>query len=221
MQRRLLLKLVKNDGRRPCRFQDKTLAKGSPGYLRSLWLISEHIKRSKFEPIEFETDFRDKGKYPPIEIELDSGQRVKLTGRIDRVDQLVTDEGKYLRIIDYKSGSKDFKLEDAYYGLQIQLLTYLDALWKEKDGYLPGGAFYVRLDDPVVSGNPFMSTEEIEKAIMKKLRMNGLVLADVKLIRQMDLTLEGTSLIIPVRLRKGDVIIAAQLSAAAICAFGP
>lgn len=173
---------------------------------RSLRLISEHIKRSKFEPIEFETDFRDKGKYPPIEIELDSGQRVKLTGRIDRVDQLVTDEGKYLRIIDYKSGSKDFKLEDAYYGLQIQLLTYLDALWKEKDGYLPGGAFYVRLDDPVVSGNPFMSTEEIEKAIMKKLRMNGLVLADVKLIRQMDLTLEGTSLIIPVRLRKGDVI---------------
>ena len=173
---------------------------------RSLWLISEHIKRSEFEPIDFEVDFRDGGKYPPIEIELDSGQKVKLTGRIDRVDHLITDEGKYLRIIDYKSGSKDFQLADAYYGLQIQLLTYMDALWKDKSGYLPGGALYFRLDDPIISGSPLMYDDDIEKAIMKKLRMNGLVLADVKLIKHMDNTLDGTSLIIPIRLKKGDVI---------------
>ena len=97
---------------------------------RAVWLIAEHIRRSSFNPVGYEMDFGDGGKFPPITIELDSGEKISLTGRIDRVDALKTEEGTYLRIVDYKSGSKDFKLSDVFYGLQVQLITYLDAMCK-------------------------------------------------------------------------------------------
>lgn len=178
---------------------------------RAVWLIAEHIRRSSFEPLGYEMDFAEGGKFPPITIELAGGEKICLTGRIDRVDALKTKEGTYLRIIDYKSGSKDFKLSDVFYGLQVQLITYLDALW-ENSGMavtppvLPGGILYFRIDDPLVKGNGQSTAEEIEEAIMKQLKMKGLLLADVKLIREMDTTIEGASLIIPARINKGDVL---------------
>ncbi|HHV65163.1 MAG TPA: helicase-exonuclease AddAB subunit AddB [Peptococcaceae bacterium] len=172
---------------------------------RALWLIAEQMRRSSFEPVGYEVGFGDNEDLPAIVLELDSGQKIKLTGRIDRIDALRTEEGTYLRIIDYKSGSKDFKLADAYYGLQIQLLTYLDALWENpgpniEGQVLPGGVLYFKIDDPLVKG--LGSEEEIEKALMKALKMKGLLLADVKLLKAMDKTMEGSSLIIPASLTK-------------------
>lgn len=176
---------------------------------RAVWTIAEHIRRSNFNPIAYEVGFGDKGKYSPIIIELESGEKIYLTGRIDRVDALETEDGIYLRIIDYKSGSKNFKLSDVFYGLQIQLITYLDALWENgsKDfdkPMLPGGMLYFKIDDPIIRGNAKMTEEEIEKAIMKKLRMKGLLLADVKLIREMDNSIDGTSVIIPASITKSN-----------------
>jgi len=178
---------------------------------RAVWLIAEHIRRGSFNPIGYEMDFGDGGRFPPIAIELESGEKICLTGRIDRVDALKTVEGTYLRIIDYKSGSKDFKLSDVFYGLQVQLITYLDAI-QENSGMdiappvLPGGVLYFRIDDPIVKGNARITEEEIEQSIMRQLKMKGLLLADVKLIREMDNTIEGSSLIIPARINKGDVL---------------
>ncbi|CDG36536.1 ATP-dependent helicase/deoxyribonuclease subunit B [Acetivibrio thermocellus BC1] len=174
---------------------------------RAVWLIAEHIRRSSFEPVAYEVGFGENGKYPPIVIELDSGEKIHLTGRIDRVDALKTEDGTYLRIVDYKSGGKDFKLSDVFYGLQIQLITYLDALWEsgeadENNPVLPGGVLYFKIDDPIIRGNGRMTEEEIEKAIMKQLRMKGLLLADVKLIREMDKDIEGSSMIIPATVNK-------------------
>jgi len=131
-----------------------------------------------------------------------------LSGRIDRMDCLETEEGKYFRIVDYKSGSKQFKLADVYYGLQLQLITYLDAvgesLGKESGKpVFPAGILYFRLDDPIVPGSRGASEEEIEKAIMKELKMKGMLIADVKLIKEMDTGIDGDSLIIPARVNKG------------------
>ncbi|NLY19264.1 MAG: helicase-exonuclease AddAB subunit AddB, partial [Clostridiaceae bacterium] len=178
---------------------------------RAVLIIAEHIRRSSFYPVDYETGFGDNEKYPPITLELDSGEMVRLYGRIDRVDMLETPEGKYLCIVDYKSGTKDFKLSNVYYGLQLQLITYLDAIWESggKNGetkLLPGGMLYFKVDDPVIRSESMLSEEEIEKAIMKKLRMKGLLLADVKLIKHMDNTISGTSLVIPATLNKGDVL---------------
>ncbi|RJE49267.1 MULTISPECIES: PD-(D/E)XK nuclease family protein [unclassified Dehalobacter] len=178
---------------------------------RAVWMIAEHLKRSGFEPLGYELGFGEREKFPPIVIELDSGRKVSLSGRIDRVDALEAEEGTYLRIVDYKSGSKDFKLADVYYGLQIQLFTYLDALWQNsgletEKPVLPGGILYFRIDDPIVRADGRLTEEEIELDIMKQLKMKGLLLADVKLIKEMDRTIDGTSLIIPARINKGDLL---------------
>jgi len=175
---------------------------------RAAWMIAEHIRCSSFNPVGFELEFGEGGEFPPVIIELDSGERVKLVGKIDRVDALETPEGTYLRIIDYKSGNKDFKLSDVFYGLQIQLITYMDALWNQDDGpgRFPGGILYFHQDDPVIKAAGRMTDEQLEQALKKTFRMKGLLLADVKLIREMDNTIDGTSMIIPARINKGDVL---------------
>ena len=102
---------------------------------RAVWVIAEHIRLGDFNPVDYEVGFGEGEKYPSIVLELKSGEKIYLQGRIDRVDELETPEGKYLRIIDYKSGFKDFRLSDVYYGLQIQLITYLNALWESGERY--------------------------------------------------------------------------------------
>lgn len=177
---------------------------------RAVWLIAEHIRRSGFDPMDYEAGFGNNEKYPPIVIELDNGEKVWLYGRIDRIDAMDTPEGRYLRIVDYKSGTKDFKLENVYYGLQIQLITYLDAIWEylSENGIrvLPGGILYFRLDDPILKTREHMTGEDIENAVMKRLRMKGLLLADVKLIREMDHGIDGQSLIIPASINKSGAL---------------
>lgn len=188
--------------------------------IRSVLTIAEHMKRSGFEPVGYEIEFSESGKYPPIVIMLPSGEQMSLTGRIDRIDSMTNEDGTYLRIVDYKSGNKALKLSEVYYGLQLQLLTYMDAVLNNPEGdkLLPGGVLYFRLDDPVVNGDRKNTEEEIEKAIMKQLRMKGLLLADVKLVKEMDRQIDGDSLIIPARINKGDVL--GRSSAATMEQFG-
>ena len=52
----------------------------------------------------------------------------KLHGKIDRVDIAKCEDGKYIRIIDYKSSVKNIDFSDIYGGLQLQLITYLEIL---------------------------------------------------------------------------------------------
>jgi hypothetical protein len=70
----------------------------------------------------------------------------------------------------------------------------------------PAGVLYFRLDDPLIRCGKESTDEAIEKAIMKELRMKGLVLADVKLIREMDSRINGDSLIIPARINKDGTL---------------
>ncbi|WP_102401057.1 helicase-exonuclease AddAB subunit AddB [Haloimpatiens massiliensis] len=175
--------------------------------LRAIWLIVTHMKQSGFQPLGYEMIFGEDGDFPPIEISLSNGEKVNLIGRIDRVDKLVGEEGVFYRIIDYKSGNKDFKLSDVYYGLQIQLITYLDAIIKAGNGEngipsLPAGVLYFKLQDPIIKGNKNLTEEEIEKAIMKELKMKGLILKDTEIVKEMDRDIEGISLIIPAEIKK-------------------
>jgi ATP-dependent helicase/nuclease subunit B len=205
---------------------------------KAVTLISSHISSGGFEPSGYEVELGDRGRYPSISIDLPSGECIKMTGRIDRIDTMEGEEGTYLRVIDYKSGNKALKLGDVYYGLQLQLITYLDAVIeseKEKGGeekslvngtgqvndgdnckqsvsggasekLLPAGVLYFRLDDPLIRCGRESTDEEIERAIMKELRMKGLVLADVKLLREMDRQIEGDSLIVPARINRDGTL---------------
>jgi ATP-dependent helicase/nuclease subunit B len=127
------------------------------------------------------------------------------------VDKLISEGEEFYRIIDYKSGNKDFKLSDVYYGLQIQLLTYLDAMLtnenkRSKTPVFPAGMLYFKIDDPVIKAKNNLDEVELEKAIMKALKMKGLLLADTKIIREMDRNIQGASLVVPANIKKdGDL----------------
>lgn len=128
------------------------------------------------------------------------GKVFKLFGKIDRIDIAKDEEGRYLRIIDYKSSSNYIKLNDVLYGLQLQLLTYLDAVAKIEE-LEPTAVLYFSLIEEKLDKRK--SKEEIEKDIKENFKMNGLVVSDVKLIKMMDKTLEtGASSIIPAYITK-------------------
>jgi ATP-dependent helicase/nuclease subunit B len=180
---------------------------------RSVTVISNQMKNSSFKPLANELVFGKGGTIPPVKLTLPSGEDVFFRGRIDRVDGLSEDGETFFRIIDYKTGKKSFNLSEVYYGLQLQLLVYLEALISNAKLFvgqkaLPGAILYFRIDDPMIKGNSGMSDSEIEAKIMEKLKMDGLILNDIKIIKEMDTTLdkEGKSLIIPISLKKdGDI----------------
>lgn len=174
---------------------------------KSMEVISQQISRGDFKPSAYELAFGFNGDFPPISIELSSGEKVNLIGRIDRVDKLENEDGTFIRIIDYKSGKQDFNLSDIYYGLQIQLLVYLDALLQEiedsaKKEVNPAGILYFNMDDPLISTKKEITKEEAEKEILKKLKLKGLVLKDANIIKAMDNLISGYSDIISVRVNK-------------------
>ncbi|WP_038265786.1 helicase-exonuclease AddAB subunit AddB [Peptoclostridium litorale] len=186
---------------------------------RAAWTLVEHVKRGEFTPLGHEIEFSDSGfeqddkiVIPPIVIELANGDKIELEGRIDRVDILQSAEGGYVKIIDYKSGNKKFTLSDAYYGLQIQLIVYMDALLENRDilqydELHPAGMFYFKIDDPMVDAAG-IDPGEIESQILKKLKMNGIVLKDAKIVKAMDIQMEegGYSDIVPAHIKKDGTL---------------
>ncbi|QAA30390.1 helicase-exonuclease AddAB subunit AddB [Clostridium manihotivorum] len=177
---------------------------------KSVSVISEQMRRSNFDIFRNEFEFGSYKDSEPIKLKLSSGDEVFLTGRIDRVDTVELDGQTYIRIIDYKSGSKEFDLNQLYYGLQIQLLVYLDALIKNSKYFLdkqviPGAILYFRIDDPIIKSKRDLSDEELKEQILKKLKMDGLLLKDARLVKAMDKTMETYSLVIPATFKKdGD-----------------
>ena len=177
-------------------------------------IISMQIKQGNFEPVDYEVSFRKNGKYPPIKIILNDGEEITLVGQIDRIDELEKDDSKYIRIIDYKSGDKSINLTEVYYGLQLQLLVYLDAIIEsdrnKKFNLKPAAILYNRIDNPIVKANEDQKDSIINEEILKKLRMNGLVLKDVDIIGEMDHALKDgerkTSLVIPANFDKNGNI---------------
>lgn len=173
----------------------------------SIKYIVESLKNSEFEVLgtEIAFDTRESAKYPPIEMDLENGKKVSIIGKIDRVDIAKMPDGKYIRIIDYKSSAKDIELNKFVAGLQLQLITYVDAMCKNED-VMPAGALYFTLLEPKLAQKD-LSAEDIEKKLQERFRMKGLVLADINVIKAMDETLEtGKSTKIPVSLNKdGDI----------------
>ena len=177
---------------------------------KSVSVISEQMKLGEFEIFSNEFVF---GKYDdgaPIKITLPSGEEVYLTGRIDRIDKLDMDGKTYIRIVDYKTGAKKFDLNELYHGIQIQLLVYLDAILKNseyilKNQAIPGAILYFKIDDPIIKSQTELEDEKIREEVMKKLKMNGLLLKDAKLVRAMDNNIGRYSLVIPASLKNdGD-----------------
>lgn len=159
---------------------------------RTVWAVANQLARGKFIPKEYEKAFVFKDK---------------VRGRIDRIDTYEDGENLYVKVVDYKTGDSDFDLLDTYYGLKIQLITYMNAaVAMEKNKHpgkeiVPAGMFYYNIK------NPFVDDEEkIDAAILEKLRMKGVVNSDKGVIEALDTAGSGKSLAIPVSYNKeGEV----------------
>ncbi|MEG2812642.1 MAG: PD-(D/E)XK nuclease family protein, partial [Clostridium sp.] len=139
----------------------------------------------------------------------EDGEKVELVGKIDRLDEADLNGEKYIRIVDYKSSKRKISLSDVYYGLQVQLLVYLDAILesyeKTSTPSAPGGIFYFKLDEPIITCDASVTEDEARDMMMKEFRMEGILLKDMNLALAMDNGLTSKSNIIPVSIKKdGD-----------------
>lgn len=170
--------------------------------VQSLKYILLELQNTDFQVVGNEVEFKKGQQYEPIIMELEDGKKVEITGKIDRIDIAKDQKESYLRIIDYKSSIKSMDLNEVIAGIQLQLLTYLDATCKIEE-MIPAGVLYFSLLDPIISSNHRLSEQEIETELKKKFKMNGLILANVNVIKKMDATLEkGASTTLPVYLDK-------------------
>lgn len=176
---------------------------------RTSLVLSEHAKVSGFSPIGLELGFGRNAQLPPLSFHLRNGKKMELAGRIDRVDQAKgEDNHHFLRVIDYKSSEKDANLSDVYYGLSLQMITYLDIVMtysKELVGMEadPAGVLYFHVHNPLINTTKMLTIDEIEKEILKQFKMNGLLLNDQNVIKLMDTTLDsGDSQIIAAGIKK-------------------
>lgn len=176
---------------------------------RASKILSDHAKASGFAPIGLELGFGKGGELPPIRFTLPNGCTMEVAGRIDRVDKATGSNGVLLRIVDYKSSDKNVQLSEVYYGLALQMLTYLDVIISNSSKWLgveatPAGVLYFHVHDPMIQANTLLSEEKLDDEIFKKFKMKGLLLGDEEAVRLMDNNLsEGsTSNIIAAGLKK-------------------
>ena len=175
----------------------------------SVKYIVQSLKQSEFEVFGHELEFGGDGQYKPITVITEDGKKVEITGKIDRVDIMKNPDGTYVRIIDYKSSVKNIDLNQVFYGLQLQLLTYLNETCKVED-FIPAGVLYFNLINPTIGTDKNLNDEEVEEKIRQEFKMKGLILADVNIIKKMDTNIEnepkGISKIIPATIKKDGEI---------------
>lgn len=171
---------------------------------RTVWALQKQIEAGMFYPAGYEISFSQVADLKAVNIALSEEEKMHLTGKIDRIDVCEKEKEVYIKVIDYKSGSKSFDLCALYHGLQLQLVVYLNAavemekrIHKGKE-IVPAGIFYYQVQDPVLSGKDGQTPEEIQKDILKELRPDGLVNQDPNVYREMDQYFTGTSDVIPV-----------------------
>ncbi|WP_410514457.1 helicase-exonuclease AddAB subunit AddB [Paenibacillus sp. BR2-3] len=174
---------------------------------RASVILGEHARRGSFEPVGLELDFGPGKPLPPLRITLPNGCVMEIVGRIDRVDMAEGKNGLLLRVIDYKSSQKDLKLHEVYYGLSLQMLTYLDVLLTYAEQWLgrpalPAGTLYFHVHDPLLSSPNGMNREQAEQELLKRFKLKGLLTADREVVSLMDTSLDkGHSSIVPVALK--------------------
>lgn len=174
---------------------------------RASVILGEQSRRGSFEPVGLELDFGPGKPIPPLAFQLPNGVAMEVVGRIDRVDMARGENGILLRVIDYKSSQKDLKLHEVYYGLSLQMLTYLDVLLTFAEDWLgetalPAGTLYFHVHDPVLQSPNGMSPDQAAEELLKRFKMKGLLLADREAVTLMDSLLDkGHSAILPVAVK--------------------
>lgn len=175
--------------------------------LRTVWAICLQVQQGGFVPSNFEVPFST-AELSAVNLQLEGTDTMRLRGRIDRIDVCEDKDQVYVKVVDYKSGSTEFDLAAMYYGLQLQLVVYLNAAMElegrirpEKE-IVPAGIFYYHIKDPMLEASVKSDLGDLEQKILKELRPDGLVNRDPGVIEKLDHHIEKDSAVIPVSINK-------------------
>ncbi len=175
---------------------------------RTVLTLQQHLKQGSFQPDDYELSFRFAEDLDSIHVDLSEEEKMHLQGRIDRIDVSEDAEHVYVKVIDYKSGNKKFDLAALYYGLQLQLVVYMNAAM-ELEGrkhpdkeIVPAALLYYHIADPTIETPVELSDEQINEQILAKLRMNGVVNSDPEVVERLDRYMQDKSMVIPVEKKK-------------------
>ena len=175
---------------------------------RTVLTLQQHLKQGSFQPDDYELSFRFAEELDSIHVDLSEEEKMHLQGRIDRIDVSEDAEHVYVKVIDYKSGNKKFDLAALYYGLQLQLVVYMNAAMelesrKHPDKEIvPAALLYYHIDDPTIDTPVELTDEQINEQILAKLRTNGVVNSDPEVVERLDHYLQDKSAVIPVEKKK-------------------
>lgn len=174
------------------------------------WALQKQSKNTGMKPLQTEILFGQiagaRG-IPGLEIPLDKGGKLHVRGKIDRIDVATEQSDTWLSVVDYKSSGRSFDVTEAYYGMAMQLLTYLDVALMDavrltgKAAVKPAGSYYLHVHNPVLT-----DTTDVEKNTLKKFSYDGVFVDDPGLLEVLDHSLEAkeSSLIYPVKKNAKD-----------------
>lgn len=175
---------------------------------RTVLTLQKHLKQGSFQPDDYELSFRFAEDLDSIHVDLSEDEKMHLQGRIDRIDVAEDAEHVYVKVIDYKSGNRKFDLAALYYGLQLQLVVYMNAAMEMESRkhpdkeIVPAALLYYHIDDPTIETPVELTDEQINEQILAKLRMNGVVNSDPRVVERLDRYMQDKSVVIPVEKKK-------------------
>ena len=160
------------------------IARLREGVARLLEFLQAEQRQSSFRPVAFEQTIGEGGE-EPLRVVTPEGREVRVIGQIDRVDVMEREGKRYVRVVDYKTGDKEFRLDDVYCGLNTQMLFYLFTLCRAHEDAVPAGVLYL-------AGDPAPKAAAREDAGKPSAyRVDGLVLNDPVVIGGMDRAATG------------------------------
>ena len=166
------------------------------------WAVIEQVRAGEILRSSFEAPFGRGRRIPPIPVNLGEGRTAYIEGKIDRVDYL---PGERVKIIDYKTGNENFSVAEAEAGYRLQLMLYLEASLERR--MKPAGVFYFKISEPMVDASgATIGPEEISDKIQKSFKLNGVIVDDPNVIRNVAGDFSGISDVVPIRINKEGLI---------------
>ncbi len=175
---------------------------------RTVSTLQTQIQKGSFMPEHFEVSFSMIEDLDAVNIALTNQEKMRLRGRIDRIDTCIEEDAVYVKVIDYKSGTRKFDLAALYYGLQLQLVVYMNvAVEMEKKKYpdkkvIPAAMLYYHIADPIIEDGQQLSAEQLNQKFLQELKMTGLVNENDKAVSLLDNTFTDKSDILPIERKK-------------------
>ena len=186
-------------------------------------VLKLQLAAGDFEPALFETRFDSRDRRTAEPLLFSDGSRMNLTGRIDRVDEAPggDDSRLFIKVVDYKTGSAGFDLNEVWMGTELQLPVYMDAALRmerqrhRKKEVVCAGLLYFPVKDPVLDTRyADLDGVSLEAERTRKIRPSGLILDDREAVSLFSSDPGLLSEVAPVTVNKDGSISAARSSVA-------